>query len=125
MPGRCLVCAVPLVGTYTWATMTPEKRVGKAVHQGKSLCQKHYSRARRHGSPVAPRPAWKPRPPRTASLPAEEILEEWVTLRRSGESVASAAERLGVTYAALDKLLWRARQRGDARAALPQERRAS
>lgn len=124
-PARCRACGVFLVGTDTWRTMTPEARQGRALHRGHGLCAKHYARARRLGDPLAPRPAWTPRPVRGPHLDAEEVLEEWVVLRRSGESVASAAERMGLPFSTLDKALWRARRRGDARGALPQMQRAS
>lgn len=49
---------------------------------------------------------------------ADEVLDDWVLMRDDGESVESAARRMGMTRSALDKALYRARKRGDARGSL-------
>jgi hypothetical protein len=50
----------------------------------------------------------------------EEVVEEYEELRLAGNfDLHLIAERMGMTWVALDKALWRARQRGDERAALP------
>lgn len=50
----------------------------------------------------------------------EEVVEEYDELRSQGNfDLHLIAERMGMTYKALDKALYRARKRGDTRAALP------
>jgi hypothetical protein len=46
----------------------------------------------------------------------DELLDEWVHLRRSGVTVTEAAPRLGLTVAGLTRALERARKAGDPRA---------
>ena len=81
---------------------------GRTVgHRGRGLCRGCHARRRRDGTLAdAPR----------ATMSADEVLEEWVMLRGEGHTVAQAAERLGMTYGALEKALDRARKRGDERA---------
>ena len=50
----------------------------------------------------------------------EEVVEEYDELRSQGNfDLHLIAGRMGMTYKALDKALWRARRRGDERANLP------
>jgi hypothetical protein len=51
-----------------------------------------------------------------STFAADELLDEWTLLRSEGHTLRQAAERLGITYAALDKALQRAKHRGDPRA---------
>jgi hypothetical protein len=53
----------------------------------------------------------------TAVRPADLLLEDYVQLRREGYTVRQIADRLGMTFAAVDRALHRARRRGDTRAA--------
>jgi hypothetical protein len=47
----------------------------------------------------------------------DEVLEEWTRLRTSGVfDLRVAAERMGMSYKALEKALWRGQKRGDPRA---------
>lgn len=50
---------------------------------------------------------------------ADDLLDTWDELRREGYDVRQAAERIGVTFGALDKALCRAKRRGDPRAKRP------
>lgn len=47
--------------------------------------------------------------------PADELLDEWVRLRDDGSSVTDAAARLGVSFEALRRAMYRAAARGDHR----------
>lgn len=44
--------------------------------------------------------------------PLQEVLDEYAMIRRDVDSVREAAERMGMTFAALDKALYRARKQG-------------
>lgn len=50
--------------------------------------------------------------------PLQEVVDEYALIRDDVDSVRQAAERMGMTFAALDKALYRARKQG-LRAALP------
>lgn len=47
----------------------------------------------------------------------DDVLDDWVVLRRQGYSRRQAAERIGMRFAALDRAIQRARRAGDPRAA--------
>lgn len=51
----------------------------------------------------------------TDLCPAHLVLDDWAILRDQGHTVRDAAPRLGMTAAALDKALERAKRRGDPR----------
>lgn len=59
-----------------------------------------------------------PKPPtvRHPLRPLDDTLDDWDFLRRQGYSVRDAADRLGMSHAALDKALCRAKAAGDPRA---------
>lgn len=74
----------------------------------KDLCHRCYQAAVRVGD----------RPERQ-NRSADEVLDEWVWLRDDGVTdVKIAAGRIGMTWKALDKALYRARKRGDQRGSL-------
>jgi hypothetical protein len=50
---------------------------------------------------------------------ADDLLDTWDELRREGHTLRQAAERIGVTFAALEKAIARAAKRGDHRARRP------
>lgn len=107
--GHCTECGVPMLSA--WARLSGVSREGHAYHAAHGLCEKHYSYLRRHGSLTAPVER-KPRPPRGPDLPFEETLEEYVMIRDDVASIRQAAERMGVKFATLDRLLYRARKQG-------------
>lgn len=118
-------CGVPTVSSWSLALLSPERRQEIAREhgaedlqgrQGYGLCTKHYNRLRRNGDPLASAPK-RPRPKRgPESRSAEEVLEEWAMLRSDGVTdLRVAAQRMGMSFSALDKALWRARKRGDER----------
>lgn len=49
---------------------------------------------------------------RRAYRPLEEVLEEYALVRADVDSVREAAERMGMSFSALDKALYRARKQG-------------
>ncbi len=52
-----------------------------------------------------------------AGVPRDELLDRWVELRAHGLTKREAAARLGMTFVAFDRALYRARAAGDERAA--------
>lgn len=72
----------------------------------RGLCNTCYHRNRYHGTLIDFE--------RTTHA-ADELLDEWTLLRDDGYGYRNAAARLGVTVAALDKALCRAKRRGDPR----------
>lgn len=57
--------------------------------------------------------------PDRRGIPSADLLDDWDMLRRDGYTLRQAAERLGITYAALDQALVRAKRRRDPRAVRP------
>lgn len=74
---------------------------------GRGLCRRCWNRHNfNHTLDQFPRSTWQ----------RDELLEEWVFLRDTGCDVEAAAERVGMTRAALERALHRAKARGDERA---------
>lgn len=118
--GHCAApgCGKPMLSTYAW-------RIGirKPGHVSKGagdLCRKHHMRFKRNGTTErqVPRPS-KRRGRESRSR--EEILEEYAMIRDSVATVREAADRMGLSFSALDKALYRARKEGLAEAALPRQ----
>jgi len=71
------------------------------------LCETCYGRERRAGRlDEHPRRTWS----------RDDLLEEWSFLHGQGYTRKQAADRLGISPAALDRAIWRARAAGDPRA---------
>lgn len=89
------------------------KRVAKVQglrwHAGRGLCPTCWSRAARRGV-LADFP--------TVTYTRDELLEEWAALRVRGLGRSEAAGRLGVSRAAFERALYRARAAGDERAVM-------
>lgn len=100
---KCLDCGRAM---RTWRS----KPDGRRRSVGRGLCETCHQRHRNHGtlSDFERR-----------TRPADEVLEDWDFLRHQGYSIRDAAERMGMTHAALDKALYRAARRGDPRARRP------
>lgn len=80
---------------------------GACRHEGRGLCARCYRKAQQDGSLVD-----RPRLLRHR----DEVLEDWPRLRAEGYTKRQAAERLGMSFSALDRMLSRARSAGDPRA---------
>lgn len=112
-------CAVPLVPKEEWSVLSESAKEGRSAHRGFNLCTRHYMRLKRYGHPTR-KPETKPRKHRgSESRPAEEVLDDWTQIRDYDKpDISHAADRLGMSVSALDKALYRARKRGDARGSL-------
>lgn len=75
-------------------------------HSAGGMCDRCWSREYRSITPAGYR---------LIITPWELIADDWVMLRDDGCSVRDATPRLGVTVAALDQALTRAKRRGDPR----------
>ena len=97
---NCLDCGRPTRAKNS-------KPDGRPRFIGRGLCEACHQRHRKRGtlSDFERR-----------TRPADEVLEDWDFLRRQGYSIRDAAERMGMTHAALDRALCRAANRGDERA---------
>lgn len=86
----------------------PELRDRGIIRKGgHGLCNRCYRRARTAGT-VEPTVRRR-----------DEVLDEWAMLRDTGTTdLREAAERMGMTWTALDMALYRARKDGDPRASL-------
>lgn len=76
-------------------------------HRARGLCRNCYERIRSRGQidDFAP-----------LNRTADVVLQDWDELRRQGYSIRHAAERLGMSFKALDKAIERGAKRGDPRA---------
>lgn len=95
----CAACRAPMVPRARWTR--GERPEGHKPIGARGLCRPCYRRELR---------AEKFAPRRNRSL--FEVLEDYRMIRDDVATVAQAAERMGMTYAALDKALYRARRRG-------------
>lgn len=98
----CTCCGTPVAPCTS-------PRPDAAIHGGRGLCVSCYGDKRYNG-----RLADHPR----ATWTRDELLDEWELLRGEGTTRLQAAERLGMTPAAFERALQRARAAGDPRAAL-------
>lgn len=105
--GTCRECGVPMVSNRSWKR--GRRPAGHSEHGSRGLCRLHYIRLVRTGT--------------TGLLPKrgngggagrrlDEVLEEYAMIRDSCSTVAEAADRMGMTFSALDRALYRARQAG-------------
>lgn len=103
--GNCTECDIPMMSTSAWrAGVQPD---GHAVHAGHGLCRKHYWR-------------WQSGSIETKTLRSrDEVLEDYLMIRDDVANIRQAADRMGMTFAALDRALYRARLDGDDRAMPP------
>lgn len=100
----CLECTTPLCPNKSRPTPRGARR-----HAGRGLCTPCHRRAKR-----TDRLADFERSLRTR----DELLDEWDRLRTDGVGRAQAAQRMGMTPAAFERHLYRARAVGDPRAVL-------
>lgn len=118
--GHCKVegCGVPMVSKHAWDAGV--RKPGHASHGGKGMCRKHYARWTRHGSTERQVAVGGPGN-QAAKRSREEVLEDYAMIKDDCTSVRHAAERMGMTFSALDKALYRARLDGDVRAMPPSD----
>jgi hypothetical protein len=108
---RCVVCSVPLCSLHEWRQgVRPE---GRKPHSNHGMCDACRRRAKYVR--VARRPS-KPTGPQALT---EQMLDEYALIRDDVMNIRQAAKRLGVTFTALDRALYRARKRGDTRGNAP------
>lgn len=90
--------------------MTPNKNKrpakGTRRHSGRGLCTACYRRLLDHG---------RLHEHERRSMPRDMLLDDWVLLRDQGVRPVDAADRLGVSWDALDRALCRALAAGDPR----------
>ena len=109
-----------------YARIRPEVH---SLRQAAALLGVHHStlsraitRGRESGHPEAILPTPRPRAEKPQGdrvhRPLQEVVDDYSMIREDVDSVRQAAERMGMTFAALDKALYRARLQG-LRAALP------
>lgn len=94
-------CGRPLVSQYH------EVPKGYAEHRGRNMCGPDYDAARRDGVLDDYERIARTR---------DEVLDDWVVLRKRGLSLTEAAARMGMTYDGLEQALRRARLDNDPRA---------
>lgn len=121
---RCGPCDLPMIPHRQWYRQNhrPEGHV-PCGNEELELCRKHYRRYLRNGSTEPVVRLRRPRKSRAVEVrvnrTSEEVLEDYAMIRDHVGSVAQAAERMGMTFSALDMALYRARKRGDRRALPP------
>lgn len=90
------------------AAMPAQRRPpGTFPRSGRNLCHRCYVRAATNDT-LADYPR--------INRPADEVLDDWVPLRLRGCTIGQAAEKMGMTYGALERVLILARRAGDPRA---------
>jgi hypothetical protein len=117
----CQECERTMCAHHSW--LTGNRRGAETYwHDRSGLCrackQRNVRMAKRASAPKAPRVA-----PNRGLLSEDSNmwLDDYDMIRDSVDSIREAAERLGIGYARLDKMLYRARRRGDARGRPPLE----
>lgn len=108
--GRCRVCDRPLVSKTDWQLGI--RPPGATNHGGKQLCIMHYTRLKRHGTFEKTPPKPRARRRGSVSRPIEEVLDEYAMIKDDVKNIREAAERMGMSFSALDTALYRARKRG-------------
>jgi len=97
------VCGYPLVKQN--AVPPP----GWRRHGARGLCEPDYEAARHAGRVIDYQRSYRSR---------DEVLDEWARWRPEGWTRAHTAAWLGMSLAAFEQVLWRARRIGDSRAVL-------
>lgn len=109
-PGGCATCGVQLLIEKLWRTLTPEQRANAWRHDvargdSSTACARCFGQARRAASPT-----------RRVRNSVANVAEDWDTLadRRitQAANVRHLAPRLGMTEAALERAILRAKKLG-------------
>lgn len=109
---RCEACEAPMVPHARWHR--GDRPEGHVAYGGRGLCRNHYQRLMRNGD-LEPRTPGRPpqgRRDAKAARTRAEVLEDYAMIRDSVSTIAEAAERMGMTFSALDAALYRARKDG-------------
>jgi len=118
--GHCRVdgCGKPMLAKWAWTKGV--RREGHVSEGADGICRKHHTRLKRNGTTdLLPREA-RPYTPRTADFRTRsEVLEDYLMIKSDVSSVREAAQRMGMSFAALDMALYRARKDGVAEAHPP------
>lgn len=119
--GVCPDCDRPMVSKQAWEQgVRPE---GHTYAGGFGYCRRDYLRRKRREPDYVP----PPRAPRATSERSirtrDEVLEDYVIIKDDVSSVRQAADRMGMSFAALDMALYRARKDGIEEAAPPVSQR--
>lgn len=111
-PEPCLgTCGRMMVPGYLYSKMPREERSGLTFHSARGLCMRCRRAAERDGT----FDDYEPRRRLNG-----DVLEEWELLRSQGVwDLKVAADRIGISYSALDMAIWRGAQKGDPRAVRP------
>lgn len=121
--GVCPDCDRPMVSKPAWEQgIRPE---GHTYSGGFGYCRRDYLRRKRREPDYVPRQRG-PRGPRPEARPLrtrDEVLEDYVIIKDDVSSVRQAADRMGMSFAALDMALYRARKDGIEEAAPPVSQR--
>lgn len=106
LPPHCLGagCGRALVSAGVRRARRP---AGTHPHAGRGLCHRCWHQCQRDGVlEDYPR----------INRPTDEVLNDWTPLRLRGFTIGQAAEQLGMSYGALERVLVLARKAGDPRA---------
>lgn len=106
---QCTDCGKTMVSNQ-YRARWPELAEKHLAMGGRGLCRRDYGIRLRNGTLP---------PGNSGRRPMEETLEDWEMLRDDGvTSLEVAAARMGMSLAALDQALYRARKKGDPRGSL-------
>jgi hypothetical protein len=107
--GNCKdpTCGRPMVGRRAYRSQSLRGRFVR--HGGHGLCLACYIRARSHKTLPEPAPR---NLPRSRHRPLAEWIEDYPILRRNGATHDEIAEEVGLTRAAFDRAIQRARKSG-------------
>jgi hypothetical protein len=120
----CRVCERTMVSQHSWHNGM-RRGAETYCHKDNGMCRacdQRLERAERRRLGLARRDR-PPRPPRgyVRREETESYLDEYDHIRDSVSHIREAAARLGITFARLDKMLYRARKLGDPRGRPPLE----
>jgi len=118
--GHCRVedCGKPMLSKWAWeGGVRREGHVSAGAH---GMCRKHHVRWLRTGqTELLPRTSVRRARTSENFRGRQEVLEDYLLIKDDVASVREAAERMGMTFSALDMALYRARKDGHEEASPP------